>query len=142
MRISTKGRYATRAMLDLALHYGDGFTSVKDVARRQEMSEKYLENLLVLLKVGGLVRSVRGVHGGFVLARPASEIKLSEIIQVMEGSMAPVECVDAPEAYPRAARCAVHDLWEDIARAMSQILESTTLEELAERQSVKEAASV
>jgi Rrf2 family protein len=141
MKISTKGRYGMMAMLDLARHYGEGFILVKDIARRQRISEQYLEQLLILLKAAGMVRSTRGARGGFTLAKPPSQIRLSEIIQVMEGSMAPVECVDAPEAYPRVASCAVHDVWVEITTAMSSVLESITLQELVERQAKKEATA-
>ncbi len=139
MRISTKGRYGTMAMLDLALHYGEGPIMVKDIARRQHISERYLEHLLISLKVSGMVRSARGTHGGFTLAKPPSQIKFSEIIQVTEGSMAPTECVDNPETYPRAALCAVYDVWVEVKAAINGILESTTLQDLLERQSRKEA---
>jgi Rrf2 family protein len=141
MKISTKGRYATMAMLDLALRYGEGSILVKDIARRQRISEQYLEHLLISLKAAGMVRSTRGARGGFTLTKPPSQIRLSEIIQVMEGSMAPVECVDAPEAYPRAASCAVHDVWVEVTTAMSSVLQSITLQELVERQAKKEATA-
>ena len=134
MRISTKGRYGTMAMLDLALHYGESPILVKDIARRQHISGRYLEHLLISLKVAGMVRSARGTRGGFTLVKPPSQIKLSEIIQVMEGSMAPAECVDDPETYPRAALCAVYDVWVEVKAAINSILESTTLQDLLERQ--------
>lgn len=137
MKISTKGRYGTMAMLDLALHYGEGPTLVKDIARRQHISERYLEHLLILLKVAGMVRSARGTRGGFTLARTPSQISLSEIIRVTEGSMAPTECVDDPKAYPRAALCAVYDVWVEMKTAINSILESTTLQDLLERQRQK-----
>ena len=141
MIISTRGRYATMAMLDLARHYGESPVLVKDIARRQEISERYLEHLLISLKVAGMVRSTRGTHGGFTLSRPPSQIRLSEIIQVMEGSMAPTECVDEPEAYPGAASCAVRDIWLEVKRAMGGVLESVTLQDLVERQAEKEATA-
>ncbi len=141
MKISTKGRYATMAMLDLALHYGEGSILVKDVAGRQHISEQYLEHLLILLKVVGIVRSARGTHGGFILARPPSQIRLSEIIQATEGSMAPADCVDAPESYPRASLCVIHDVWVEVKAAVSRVLESTTLQDLLERQVRKETTA-
>jgi len=137
MRISTKGRYGTMAMLDLALHYGQGPILVKDIARRQNVSERYLEHLLILLKVAGIVRSARGTRGGFTLAKSPSQIRLSEIIRATEGSMAPVECVDDPEGYPRASRCAVYDVWLEMKTAINNILESTTLQGLVEQQRQK-----
>jgi Rrf2 family cysteine metabolism transcriptional repressor len=134
MKISTKGRYGTMAMLDLALHYGEGPILAKDIARRQYISEQYLEHLLIALKVAGMVRSTRGTRGGFTLAKPPSQIRLSEIIQVTEGSMSPAECVDDPEAYPRVALCVIHDVWAEVKAAINTILESTTLQDLLERQ--------
>ena len=125
------------AMLDLALHYGEGSILAKDIARRQHISGLYLEHLLISLKVAGMVRSARGTHGGFTLAKPPSQITLSEIIRVTEGSMAPTECVDDPKAYPRAALCVIHDVWSEVKAAISSILESTTLQDLLERQRQK-----
>jgi len=84
-----------------------------------------------------MVRSTRGTHGGFTLVKPPSQIRLSEIIQVTEGSMAPTECVDDPETYPRAALCAVYDVWVEVKTAINSILESTTLQDLLERQKQK-----
>ncbi len=137
MRISTKGRYGTMAMLDLALRYGQGPILAKDIARRQHISGLYLEHLLISLKVAGMVKSARGTHGGFTLAKPPSQITLSEIIRVTEGSMAPTECVDDPEAYPRAVFCVIHDVWAEVKAAISSILEATTLQDLLERQRQK-----
>ena len=138
MKISTRARYGTRAMLDLAIHYGEGPVLTKDIARRQGFSRQYLEQLLITLKVAGLVRSARGTRGGFTLARPPSETKLSEIIEVMEGSMAPVDCVDAPDAYPRVDHCAVRDVWVEMKRVVNSLCESITLQDLAEQQLQKE----
>ena len=125
-------------MLDLALHYGEGPVSVKDIAERQEVSERYLVHLMVSLKAAGLVKSMRGARGGFSLAEPPAQIKLSEIIQVLEGSIAPVECVDDPKACSRSERCVTRDIWAEMNRATSEVLESTTLEDLVQRQREKE----
>jgi Rrf2 family protein len=125
------------AMLDLALHYGDGPILVKDIAKRQQISERYLEHLLILLKVAGMVRSTRGTGGGFTLAKPPAQIRFSEIIQATEGSMAPAECVDNPEAYPQIALCAIYDVWLEVKTAIDSILDSTTLQDLLERQRQK-----
>jgi len=138
VKLSTKGRYGARAMLDLALHYGEGPVSVKDIAERQEVSERYLVHLMVSLKAAGLVKSMRGARGGFSLAEPPAQIKLSEIIQVLEGSIAPVECVDDPKACSRSERCVTRDIWAEMNRATSEVLESTTLEDLVQRQREKE----
>jgi Rrf2 family protein len=133
MKLSTRGRYATRALLDLALHGNDGPTLVKDISRRQEVSGRYLEQILTPLKVAGLVRAVRGSRGGFLLARSPDEIRLSEIIQVMEGSTAPVDCVDEAQLCHRSPRCAVREVWTELKRAIDGVLESVTLQALVDR---------
>lgn len=139
MRVSTKGRYGTRAMIDLALHYTNSPILVKDIARRQCISERYLEQLLLSLKVAGFVKAVRGAHGGFTLSRPPAQIKLNSIINALEGSISPVDCVDSPDLYPQASGCAMHDIWLEVGKAMNKVLESITLKELVERQAKKDA---
>ena len=138
MKLSTKGQYGARAMVDLALYYGHGPILLKDIAQRQEVSEKYLEHIITSLKVAGLVKSIRGAHGGYMLAKPAAEIKLSQIIISLEGSLAPVECVDDPELCSRAEFCVTRDIWSKLKRAMDEILESINLKDLAEQQKRKE----
>jgi len=133
MKISTRGRYATRAMLDLALHSEQGYILIKDISRRQDISQRYLEHLLLSLKFAGLVRGKRGMKGGFVLARSPSEIKLLEIIQVMEGTTAPVDCVDHDEICSRSNSCITRDVWVDLKRNIDSFLESITLQDLCER---------
>ena len=139
MRISTKGRYATRAMIDLAVHYSDSPILVKDIARRQCISGRYLEQLLLLLKVVGLVKAVRGAHGGFSLSRPPSQIKLNSIIKAVEGSIAPVECVESPNLCPKDSCCVMHDIWLEVSKSIDEILGAITLKEMVERQAKKEA---
>jgi Rrf2 family cysteine metabolism transcriptional repressor len=138
MKLSTKGRYAVRAMLDLALHYGEGPILLKDVAKREHISERYLEQIILSLKAAGLVNSTRGARGGFMLTKPPSQIRLIEVMQVSEGSMAPVECVSDPEVCSRSSLCVTRDIWSEMTEAMSGILESTTLQDLIQRQREKE----
>ena len=137
MKLSTKGRYGVRALLDLALHQGEGLILLKDIARRQEVSLPYLEHLITPLIAAGLVKSTRGARGGVLLFKPPSEIKLSEVIQVLEGSIAPVDCINNPDVCHRSASCATRDVWSEMKEAMSQVLDSTTLQDLAERQRQK-----
>jgi len=137
MKVSTKGRYAARAMLDLAQHFGEGPILVKDISRREEFSDRYLEQILTPLKVAGLVRVVRGARGGFSLARPPSEIKLLEIIQIVEGSTAPVDCVDDARVCSRSDFCVTREVWAEIKAAIDTVLESITLQDLLERQKGK-----
>jgi len=128
MKMSTKGRYGTRAMLDLALHYGQGQVLVKDVAKREGVSQHYLEHLFIQLIAAGFVNSTRGAKG------------VNEIIEVLEGSSALVQCVDDPKSCARSGICVTRDLWADIKMAMSGVLEATTFQDLVERQRKKEQA--
>ncbi len=138
MKLSTRGRYGTRALLDLALHWEKGPVLLKDIARRQQISLPYLEHLIAPLIAGGMVRSTRGARGGVSLARPPQEIRLSEVMQLLEGSMAPAECVNNPEACERSESCVTRDIWGELKKAMDGVLESTTLQDLVERQERKE----
>ena len=137
VKLSTRGRYAVRAMLDLALQSGDGPTLIKDISERQQISCLYLEQLFTRLKAAGLVRSVRGPRGGFMLARPPREIRFSDIVKAMEGSTAPVECVDNAMLCSRADFCVTRRVWSEVKEAMDRVLTATTLEDLAERQGRK-----
>ena len=133
MKLSTKGRYGARVMVDLAFHYGQGYLLLKDIAKRQGISEKYLEHIITTLKVAGLVKSFRGAHGGYTLAKPPTQIKLAQIIKTLEGSTALVECVDDPECCPQAGLCVTRDVWTEIKRATDEILESISLEDLVKQ---------
>ena len=137
MKLSTRTRYGTRALLDLALHAGEGLVLLKDIARRQEVSLPYLEHLITPLIAAGLVKSTRGARGGVLLLKPPSEIKLSEVVQLLEGSIAPVDCVSDPKVCHRSASCVTRDIWNEMKRAMNGVLESTTLQDLVERQKGK-----
>ena len=141
MKLSTRGRYGTRAMLDVALHCADGPVHLKDIARRQQVSKKYLEHLTSRLEAVGLLRSIRGAGGGMSLARPPSDIRLAEILQALEGPVALVECVDNPERCPRSSSCAARDIWMEIGQLMGAFLESKTLEDLCRQQREKEQAA-
>jgi len=126
-----------RALLDLAVHEGEGLVLLKDVARRQEVSLAYLGHLITPLISAGLVKSTRGARGGVLLLKPPSEIKLGEVVQILEGSIAPVDCVNNPEVCHRSASCVTRDVWCELKEAMSQVLDSTTLQDLVERQRQK-----
>jgi len=138
MKLSTKGRYGTRALLDLALHRGEGPILLRDIAQRQQISLRYLEHLITPLIAGGIVRSARGAGGGVLLTRPPEEIRLSEVIQLLEGSIAPVECVNNPGICSRSKLCVTRDIWGELKKAMNGVLESTTLQDLVERHKKKE----
>jgi Rrf2 family cysteine metabolism transcriptional repressor len=139
MKISTKGRYATRAMIDLAQHYGKAPVLLREISARQGISLRYLEQIVSSLIAASLLTSTRGPKGGVMLARPPQKIKLSEVIQVMEGPIAPVDCVEDPGTCTRAPSCVARDVWTDLAKAMCGVLESTTLQDLVERQERKQS---
>ena len=138
MKLSTRGRYGTRLLLDLALHRGERPVPLKDIAQREQISLSYLEHLITPLIAAGMVRSSRGARGGVWLAKSPQEIKLSEAVGVLEGSIAPVECINDSKACPRSDSCVTRDVWSELKEAIDGILESTTLQDLVERQKRKQ----
>jgi len=141
MKLSTKGRYAMRAMLDLAMHYGEGPVLLKDVAARQELSQRYLEHLFLALKAAGLVNSVRGANGGFSLSKAPGEIRLVDVMAVSEGKLSLTECVDDPGVCRRSGHCATRDIWRELKQALEGVLGGVTLQDMVMRQHSKEAQS-
>ncbi len=136
MRISTKGRYGLRILLDLALHTESRPRMLRDIAESQGISEKYLSRLIVDLRHANLVNSVRGAKGGYILARNPAEITILEVVEVMEGSMAVVECVDCDQSQPctRASNCATREMWNGINEKIRAILKDVTLQNILDRQ--------
>lgn len=141
MKLSTRGRYGVRLMLDLALHSGGGPVSLKDIAARQEISERYLSNLIGLLKNAGFVHSVRGSRGGYTLAKPTRDINLKDVLLVLEGSMCLVECTEKPRLCQRSGDCLMRDIWSEVAEKTQEALESFTLEALIQRQMLKQTVA-
>ncbi|MCJ7665326.1 MAG: Rrf2 family transcriptional regulator [Actinobacteria bacterium] len=133
MKISTRGRYSTRMMLELGLKYGKGPALLKEIAESQDISMKYLSQLILPLRVAGLIMGTRGAHGGYLLTKPPEDIKLSEIIIAVEGSLSPVECVDNPDICPRADLCATYEIWKEMGRRNLEFLESYTLKDLVDK---------
>ncbi len=133
MFLSTKARYGLRAMVELAMHYGDGALQLREVARRQGISEKYLEHLFRFLRMSGLVRSVRGASGGYILARPPGEITVLEVVEALEGVLDPVECVSNQGVCSKEDICVARDVWVGVKNVLYQYLSSITLEDLAEK---------
>ena len=127
-----------RAMLALAMNYGNGLILLKDIAGKEGISERYLEHLVLSLKAAGLVSSVRGSHGGFALTRPPSQIKLMDIMQVTEGSLSPVQCVTDPGTCEKSSVCVTRDIWVELKESMYKVLESQTLQDLVEKQKSRE----
>lgn len=141
MRISTKGRYGTRAMLALAGHYGDRLVRANEIADEEALSLKYLENLLSSLKAAGLVTSERGKRGGYALARPPSEITLHDVLSALEDSLGFVHCTDTDGGCDRLPACVTREVWMALREATDRILKSTTLEDLLKRQEALRSAT-
>ena len=137
MRLSTKGRYGVRALVDIALNCNGGPVLLKDIAKRQDISAQYLEHLVAPLIRAGILRSIRGAKGGIALAKPPEEIRLSRVIEILEGSVAPVECVDNAALCARSDECVTRDVWVEIKAAVMGVLESLTLKDLMDRQRAK-----
>ena len=137
MKISTRGRYALRLMLDIALTGGRGPVSLRDVAQRQDISDKYLEQIITPLGRAGLVRSVRGAGGGYLLTRKPEEYTVGEILRVLEGSLAPVGCAEDKSCCGRAAQCVTQEVWEQIAAAVAGVVDHITLADLMARDKAK-----
>lgn len=133
MRISTKGRYALRLMLDLAINYTGEYISIKSIAGRQSISEKYLEQIITQLNRAGYVRSVRGAQGGYMLAKDPSEYTVGMILRLMEGSLAPVSCVEGEELCDRASGCVTQEVWQKIQDAVENVVDNITLADLVAR---------
>ena len=124
-------------MLDLAQHYGDTVVPLKDIATRQQISLPYLEHLVGPLVDARLIHSIRGSHGGLKLAKPPENIRLNEVVNLLEGPMEPVDCILSPGKCQRSKLCATRDIWSDVGKAMNLVLEQTTLADLANRQAAK-----
>lgn len=135
MKISTKGRYALRLMLDLATYGTGGPISLKDVAKRQEISDKYLEQIISVLNKAGYVKSIRGAQGGYLLKKEPSEYTVGMILRLTEGDLAPVSCVgEEREECGRRAHCVTVRIWEQIYEAVSKVVDNITLADLLEWQ--------
>ncbi|MCJ7681030.1 MAG: Rrf2 family transcriptional regulator [Candidatus Aminicenantes bacterium] len=132
IRLSTKGRYGTRLMLNLANHYTNGNEAVilKQVSNDEEISIRYLEQIIIPLKINKLVKSIRGAGGGYTLARHPSSIRVSEILNALEGTCDLVECVEDDEFCSRMSRCAAHEVWAKASQMLKDYFEQTSLQDL------------
>ena len=137
MKFSTRARYGTRVLLELALHWGEGPMLLRDISKRQQIPLPYLQQFIGRLVKAGIITTTRGARGGIMLCKPPKEIILSEVITLLEGSIAPVACVDTPAVYPRSGTCVTHDIWAEVKKAVDGVLESTSFEDLVERQKTK-----
>ncbi len=133
MKLSTRTRYGTRALVELAMAWPHRLVSVREIAERQDISAKYLEQIMTPLRAAGLVESSRGLHGGYELARPPDKVRLIDVYRALEGPVAPVDCVDEPGSCPMEDVCPSRDTWVEMQESISEVLESTTLQDLAEK---------
>ena len=135
IRLSTKGRYGTRLMLNLARHYGNGGRSVilREVADDEDISIRYLEQIIIPLKVGRLVKSIRGAGGGYMLARRPEEIRLSEILRALEGNCCLVECVEDGASCDRLSVCPTYEIWKGATKILKDYFDALTLRDVLER---------
>ena len=133
MKISTKGRYALRFLTDLAVRQGDGFVPLKDVAARQNISKKYLEQIVPLLTAADVVETNRGHTGGYRLKKGTEELSVARILKITEGGFAPVPCLEKSEDCARSATCPTLPVWTELYRRIDEYLESVTLRDLVEQ---------
>lgn len=136
MRLSTKGEYASRAMLELAIRYGQGPVPIRIISQAQAIPQQFLEQILLLLKRAGYLKSKKGPAGGYYLARKPAEIKVAEVIRVMDGPLAPINCVSVMdhEPCPLEDRCGLKWLWKEVRDMVADHLEKTTFQDVLERQ--------
>lgn len=131
MKISTKGRYALRMLLDLAQHSADGYVALKDIAERQNISKKYLEQIVPLLNKSGLLRTNRGYQGGYMLSKPAEQYNVGEILRVTEGNLCPVACLQYEKNdCPRASECMTLFVWEGLYKTITDYLDGLSLQDI------------
>lgn len=134
MKISTKGRYALRLMLDLALRNSDEYVSIKSIAENQQISSKYLEQIISVLNRAGFVKSIRGAQGGYKLTRPAEEYTVGMILRLIEGSLSPVACMgDETNQCPRHEDCVTLDIWKQLDDAIRGVIDHITLADLVQK---------
>ena len=133
MKLSTRTRYAVRAIIELAQNDSNRPLQLKIIAQRQDISVKYLEQLMAVLRSAGFVRSIRGSKGGYVLAKAPNQIKLNEVLHRLEGTVATVECVENDDYCSRSADCAARYLWMQVEQAIEKVMEAITLQDLVDK---------
>jgi Rrf2 family protein len=133
MKISTRTRYGIRAALELAENYNKGPLQLGTIAQRQDISVKYLEQIMAMLKSGNFIRSLRGPRGGYMLAKAPNQIKLSDVFDCLEGTVTTVECVKDKNYCARSVDCIAKQLWQQVHRAIRDVLQSVTLQDLLDK---------
>lgn len=143
MKISTKGRYALRMMLDIAANEKAGYVTLRDIAERQDISKKYLEQIALQLTQNGVLRAVRGHQGGYKLVRAPGEYTVGEILRVMEGSLAPVACLEqAPNLCERCGICPTLPIWEGLEKRVNEYLDGITLQDVMDQSPAPDQAQM
>ena len=140
MRVSTKGRYGLRLLLDVAVHEKLGPVALRDISRRQGISQKYLWQVINPLKMAGLLRATRGAHGGYVLAKAPARISIRDIVEILEGPVSVVGCVQSPGTCDRSATCTARGAWSEVESRIKDVMEGITLQYLLEQQAKQEQA--
>jgi Rrf2 family transcriptional regulator, cysteine metabolism repressor len=133
VKLTMKSDYGLRAVLDLAQHYGQGPVQCSDIARRQDIPEYYLDQLLISMRKAGLVRSVRGPQGGHALTKPPAQIMMGEVIQALDGSLAPMECVIDPGSCNQSPGCSLREIWSKVDEYTQQLVMNISVEDLAKQ---------
>lgn len=134
MKLSTRGRYACRALMELARYYGQGTVSIDRIAEKQAISKRCLEHIFARLREAGIVTGTRGSKGGYVLNRNPSEVTAGEVVRAVEGPLGPVHCVDDPTSCEKTGRCATHNLWKEAAAVLNELLDRHTMADLLAEQ--------
>lgn len=136
MKISTRGRYSLRMMIDLAEHYNDGFIALKDISVRQDISKKYLEQIIPFLNRSGLLITNRGHLGGYKLSKTPDQITIEEILTSAEGSLCPVSCMETePNTCPKLSKCATIEVWQGLYKVVTEYLRGITLQDILDKKS-------
>jgi Rrf2 family protein len=138
MKLSTRSRYGARLMFELALNYGKEPVLLRNIAKNQNISEKYLSKIIIPLKAAGFVNSLRGAHGGYVLAKAPANISIKEIVELLEGDITPVECVKNSSLCKQASVCPTRDVWCKLNNQISETLKNISLEEIVNNSKSKE----
>ncbi|MBN2442672.1 MAG: Rrf2 family transcriptional regulator [Spirochaetales bacterium] len=142
MKLSTRSRYGLRFMCDLALHYGEGVMLLKEIARRMNISEKYLSNLALPLKGAGLVNAVRGSHGGYELLKSPEKVTVKEIYELLEGDPVILECITNETSCPQNFTCPTNKMWKALQQSIFDFMEGVTLQDLIEEYKSSETENV
>jgi Rrf2 family protein len=133
MRLSTRSRYGTRAVLDIALHGDSGPVTLKEMSRRQDLSRKYLGQIINQLLTAGILESIRGPRGGYLLSRSPDQIRVGEIVRALDGSVAPSRCVENPGVCERNGNCATREIWTRVKESVESVIDETTVADLVAR---------